>query len=92
VAVPKLEALLFRCPDAIQRAYGSIPPGLLERGQTSPSTALSELDDAAQAYMNIADALDDNDVTALRSEPPVRELLAFVDELQRDGVLTIVGS
>jgi hypothetical protein len=42
--------------------------------------------------LNIVNVLNDNDVAALRSESPVRELLEFIGELQRDGVLTTVGS
>jgi hypothetical protein len=33
VAVPALEALLFRRPDAVARAYSYSPPGLLELGK-----------------------------------------------------------
>ncbi len=88
VAVPAMEALVFRRPDAIARAYGQVPQSLIELGLVSPWTALEKLDRTAstdQVSLNIVKELDDADVSALRAESPVRELLEFLGELQHDG-------
>ncbi len=90
IAVPAVEALLFRRPDAIARAYGPVSEHVLEVGLISPRDALIKLDPNSsldQVSLNIMKELDDADVAALRTESPVRELLEFVEELQRDGVL-----
>jgi hypothetical protein len=90
IAVPAVEALLFRRPDAIARAYGPVSGHLLEIGLISPRDALIKLDpniEPDQVSLNIINELDETDIAALRAESPVRELLEFVEELQRDGVL-----
>jgi hypothetical protein len=95
VAVPALEALLFRRPDAVARAYGQIPPGLLELGQISPRDALAKLDQNVslhQVALNLIKELNDSDIDALRDESPIRDLLEFLGELQRDAVLTTARS
>jgi hypothetical protein len=91
VAVPALEALLFRRPDALARAYGTISPGLLELGRVSPRDALEKLDpsgSASRASCDIIRALDDHDIAALRAESPIRDLLEFLGESQRRGAAT----
>jgi hypothetical protein len=90
IAVPAVEALLFRRPDAIARAYGPVSEHLLEVGLISPRDALMKLDQnisTDQISLNIIKELDDADIAALRAESPARELLEFVEELQRDGAL-----
>src|SRR5205807_2290515 len=65
VAVPALEALLFRQPDAVARAYGPVPPSLLELGLISPRDAFQKLDpnvSIEQVSLNIIKELDDADV------------------------------
>ncbi len=90
IAVPAVEAILFRRPDAIARAYGPVSEHLLEIGLISPRDALMKLGpnlEPDQVSLNIMNELDDTDIAALRTESPARELLEFVEELQRDGVL-----
>jgi hypothetical protein len=90
IAVPAVEALLFLMPDAIARAYGPVSEHLLEIGRISPRDALIKLDptiEPDQVSLNIINELDETDIADLRGESPVRELLEFVEELQRDGVL-----
>ncbi len=85
IAVPAVEALLFRRPDAIARAYGPVSEHLLEIGLISPRDALMKLDpyiSPDQVSLNIIKELDDADIAALRGESPVRGLLEFVEELQ----------
>jgi hypothetical protein len=89
VAVPALEALLFRRPDAIARAGGHLAPDVLELGQFSPRDALEKLDRNGLGHgasLKIIAILNDADVVALRAVPPVREVLEFLSELQREGV------
>jgi hypothetical protein len=95
VAVPALHALLFRRPDAVARVYGQISPGLLELGQISPRDALAKLDQNVsihEAVCKLILELNDQDIDALRAESPIRDLLEFLVELQRDAVLTTTRS
>jgi hypothetical protein len=95
MAVPALEALLFRRPDAVARAYGHVPQGLLELGLLSPRDALEKLApnfSGHQSSFNIIKELDDADVAALRAESPVRELREFLGELRRDDVVTAAAA
>jgi hypothetical protein len=90
IAEPALEALLFLRPAAISRAFGPTPPDLPTLGRVSPRDALRKLDPSGSehnASYQVTVALDDTDVMALRGEPPVRELLEFLDELRRSGVV-----
>jgi hypothetical protein len=92
VAVPALEALVFLRPDAVARAYGPVPQSLIELGLASPWTALEKLDRTAsseQVSLNIIEELDSADVTALRAESPVRELLEFLGEVQHHGAVAV---
>src|SRR5436190_1118602 len=94
-AVPALEALLLRRPDAVARAYGQVSPSRLELGLISPRDAYPKLDpnvSIEQVALTIINELDDADVAALRAESPVLELLEFLGELQRDGVLTAAAA
>jgi hypothetical protein len=89
IVVPALEALLFRRPDAIARAGGHPAPDVLELGRFSPRDALEKLERnglGRGASQKIIGTLNDADVAALRAESPVRELLEFLAELQREGV------
>jgi hypothetical protein len=97
LAVPTMEALLFRRPDAVARAYGPVSESLLELGRISPRNALEKLDpDLARhkASFKIIQELDTADIAALRNEPPVRELLEFLGELRPDSAVAAatVGS
>ncbi len=95
VAVPAMEALVFRRPDAVARAYGPVSQDLIELGLVSPWTALEKLDrtvSSDQVSLNIVKELDDADVMALRAESPVRELLEFLGELQHDGAVVAAAA
>jgi hypothetical protein len=95
VAVPAVDALLFRRPDAVARAYGPVPQSLLELGRISPRDAFAKLDSTVsleQVALKIIHELDDADIAALQAESPMRELLEFLDELQRDGMVAAAAS
>ena len=90
VAVPSLEALLFRRPDAVARAFGPVSEIVVRLGRISPHDAYEELGKGTsgpQAAFEIIQALDDDDVAALRAESPIRELVEFLVELRRDGLV-----
>ena len=90
-----MEALLFRRPDAVARAYGPVSEGLLELGLFSPRNALEKLDPnlaRQQAAVKIIEKLDVADIAALREEPPMRELLEFLGELSRDNPVTAAAA
>jgi len=93
VAVPALESLLFLRPAAVERAFGPSAKDLMELGRVSPRDALERLDPSgcAIAAFKLVGALDDDDLVALRAEPPIRELLEFGDEL-RCGTAVVTGS
>jgi hypothetical protein len=93
--VPAVDALLFRRPDAVARAYGPVSPSLLELGRISPRDAFPKLDpnvSTEQGALTIINELDDTDAAALRAESPVRELLEFHGELQCDGMVTAAAT
>jgi hypothetical protein len=90
VALPALESLLFLRPATVERAFGPVAEDVLELGRLSPRDALKKLDPNRSEYhasLNLIRALDDADITALRDVPPIRELRAFLEELQRDMVI-----
>ena len=92
VAVPAVEALLFRIPDAVKRAYGNTTRELIELGLVSPGDALRKMQGAPDRYhasSTIVINLNVGDCKTLRSEPPVRELLEFLDELQLSDAQTL---
>ncbi len=85
VAVPALDALLFRRPAAIRRAYSDTTSDSIELGLVSPGDALRKISGASsrhQASVAIIATLNADDIAALRNESPVRELLEFIDELR----------
>lgn len=85
VAVPSVESLLFKRPDAVRRAFDEVSETLVEIGLVSPGDALrrlSKTQDRYQASHAIISRLDQNDVNALRTESPVRELLEFLDRVK----------
>lgn len=89
VAVPALEALLFLRPAAVARAFPEAE-ALVTLGRLSPRDVLARLDparDGVRAALELIKALDDEDVAALREEPPLLDLLAFLAELQDAGVV-----
>jgi hypothetical protein len=91
VAVPALEALLFRRPDAVRRAFPQASESLVEVGLVSPWNALKRLDSCLSgptASLHIVRGLNEQDVAALRAESPIKELLEFLGELQKDGTAT----
>jgi hypothetical protein len=85
VAVPALEALLFRRPAALERAFPKAGGDLAELGKVSPRDALARLDPTwggAHAAFELIKILNDDDIKALREEEPLRALLAFLKDLQ----------
>ncbi len=84
---------MFRRPGVIERVYGPVSESLLELGRISPPDAFQKLnpnvsvEQVEQVSRRLIQELDDTDIAALRDEPEVRELLNFLGELQRDGVL-----
>ena len=83
VAVPTLESLLFQRPDAVRRAFPETPDNLIEIGLISPRDALHRLPgatDRPSASLAILAQLNHDDITALRTQFPMRELLEFCDE------------
>jgi hypothetical protein len=92
LAVPSLESLLFTRADLLVRAFGELANDggrSQELGRLSPRDAYKRLDpngvDGA-AFGKLLQALDDDDVAALREESPVRELIAFVIEVGSPAV------
>jgi hypothetical protein len=95
VAVPAVESLLFRRPEAVRRAYGNTPSELIELGLVSPGNALERLNGATDRYnasFTIITNLNQEDIAALRDEPPVRELLEFLNELKASGATAIAAA
>jgi hypothetical protein len=95
VAVPAIEALLFRCPDAVRRVFPEATDDLMAIGRVSPRDALVRLGGSVaerhQASVAVIDALNAENLAALRLESPVRELLEFVAQQRhqsRDAVTT----
>jgi hypothetical protein len=92
MAVPSLQALLFTRPNLIARAFGDGADDgghLLELGRLSPQYAYKRLDpggDEDATFLKLFQALDDDDIAALRQESPVRELIAFVTEVGSPAV------
>ena len=83
VAVPALESLLFRRPEAVRRVYVSTSSELIDLGLVSPGDALRKMagaSDRHQASFAIIGALNAEDIAALRDESPARELLEFLDQ------------
>lgn len=94
VAVPAVEALLFERSDAVKRAFPHASETLIEIGKLNPATALSRLDpsgSAAFATVPVLKELNEEDIAAIRSMSPVKDLLAFLAELQKDGVVPAVA-
>jgi hypothetical protein len=86
VAIPAIESLLFRRPEAVRRAYANVSDDLLDLGLVSPGDALQKMNGTPSRYhasIAIITKLNTDDITALRIESPVRELREFVDELSR---------
>ncbi len=84
VAVPAVESLLFRRPDAVRRAYSHATSDVIDLGLVSPGDALQKLNGASdryQASLAIITKLNDDDIAFLRNESPVRDLLEFLDEV-----------
>ena len=93
MAVPFLESLLFTRANLLVRAFGDRANDggrSQELGRLSPRDAYKRLDpngaDGA-ACSKLLQALDDDDVAALREESPVRELIAFVTEVGSPAVV-----
>ena len=85
VAVPSVESLLFRRPEAVRRAYGNTAAYLIEVGLVSPGDALKKMEGASDRYtaaVAIISQLNADDIAALRDEFPVRRILEFLDELK----------
>ncbi len=86
VAVPALESLLFRRPEAVRRAYANTPSELIDLGLVSPGDAFRKMagaSDRHQAAFSIITQLDAEDIAALRGVSPARELLEFLEQQER---------
>ncbi len=87
LAVPALQSLLFTRPALIARAFGegADPYGhIADIGRLIPREAYKRLDPTQSeesTFLKLFQALDDDDIAALRQESPVRELIAFVTEV-----------
>jgi hypothetical protein len=89
VAVPAVEALFFQRPDAVKRAFQNAGESLIEIGKVSPANALKRLDPAGEAAAShkLMKELNAEDVAALRAQSPVKDLLAFLADLQKNGMV-----
>jgi hypothetical protein len=88
VAIPYLDSLVFRRPDAVRRVYPSATPERIDLGLVSPDDALlrlSPIADYHQSLFKIISNLDSSDIAALRLEAPVRDLLEFLSEVGLNG-------
>jgi hypothetical protein len=88
VAVPSLDSLAFRRPDAVRRAYANATSEMIDLGLVSPGDALlrlSPIADYHQSLLEIISNLNSSDIAALRLESPVRELLEFLAGLGLNG-------
>ena len=95
VAVPALEALLFRRRAAVCRAYGNATPEWIELGLVSPGDAFRKMSgpaDRSVAATAMIAHLDAADIASLREESPVAELLDFLGERKDAGVEVAVSS
>jgi hypothetical protein len=88
LAVPYLQSLLFMRPALMTRAFGDRANDggrSQELGRLSPRDAYKRLVDPGVpeefSFLTFFQALDDDDIAALRQESPVRELIAFVTEV-----------
>jgi hypothetical protein len=87
LAVPALQSLLFSRPDLLTRTFGKGMFALdrvLDIGRFSPREAYRLLDPNGSeeaTFGRLLEALSAEDLAALRKEPPVRELIAFVTEI-----------
>jgi hypothetical protein len=89
VAVPALEALRFLRPSALARAFSTAAEDLVTLGCLSPRDALTRIasdHDAPHAAIELTRTLDAHDITALRAEQPLRDLLTFLNELRNTSV------
>jgi hypothetical protein len=87
MAVPSLESLLFTRPALLARAFGDRANDggrAQELGRLSPPEAYKRLDPGSPegaGFAKLLQALDDDDVAALREESPIRELIDFLAEV-----------
>lgn len=86
--VPKMEVWFFAAPDAIARVLaGPVPKEFLALGKRDPVGVLQHLAEIRQTAWDsrrcIAE-LDDADISKIRALPEVRELIAFLKNLQKD--------
>jgi len=87
IAEPSLQALFFTRPGLIARAFGDgADEGghILELGRLSHQYAYKRLDPGGteeSTFLKLFQALDEDDIAALRQESPIRELIAFVTEV-----------
>jgi DNA-binding MarR family transcriptional regulator len=97
MAVPSLEALLFTRPALLVRAFGDRADDggrSQELGRLSPRDAYARLDPGGPegaGFSKLLQALDDEDVAALREESPIRELIAFLAEVGQPGMTTLIN-
>ncbi len=95
MAVPELEAVLFRNPAGLERILGApIPIGIGELAETRPRKALDEWLRLSKATRSKPDFLKDlrpDDLDALRKAPEVNELIDFLKSV-RSRSLSAAGS
>jgi len=86
VAVPEIEAVFFHDPGVLERFFGRKLPGeLLSLGRRDPVGVLRELSGQSNAQWDTVkslDALDAPDVEVMRAAPVVKELTAFLEQIQ----------
>ena len=94
MAEPSLQSLFFTRAALISRAFGEGADDgghVLELGRLSAQYAYKRLDPGGSeeaTFLKLLQALDDDDVAALREESPVRELIAFVNEVGSPAAAT----
>lgn len=85
VAIPELEAVLFRAPGLIARVFGDRATAeVLDLARRSPRQALKSLDDAGDiqsARRKILPELTESDLAAIRESDVIRELIAFLHDV-----------
>ena len=87
LAVPALQSLLFTRPDLLARAFGEGADQdgrVLDIGRLSHREAFKRLDPNASedaTFGKLLQQINSEDIAALRQESPVRELIAFLNEV-----------
>jgi hypothetical protein len=85
LCVPEIETVFFHAPQVIERVFGGgMPKELFLLARDRPKEILSELfareAPGPRDLRSLLDVLDHEDIEALRSAPPIRELIKFLTE------------